>query len=99
VPAIEVQVRRAEGLHARPAVLLVRTATELDAKIRIARADDAAAAPADARSIIAVLALGIRAGDRVRIEAEGPDALAALDALATFLEDEAPLIAPATGAS
>jgi phosphotransferase system HPr (HPr) family protein len=99
MPAIEVQVRRVEGLHARPAVLLVRTATEFDAEIRLARVDDASAAPADARSIIAVLALGIRAGDRMRIEAEGLDAVAALDALATFLEDEAPLIDPATGAS
>jgi phosphotransferase system HPr-like phosphotransfer protein len=33
----------------------------------------------------------------VRLEAEGPDAFAALEALATFLEDEAPLAAPATG--
>ncbi len=99
MPVIEVEVRCAEGLHARPAVLLVRTAMELDAEIRIARADDTSAESADARSIIAVLALGIRAGERVRIEAEGPDAVAALDALATFLEDEAPLIAPATGTS
>ena len=97
MPAIEVQVRRAEGLHARPAVLLVRTAAEFDAQIRIARADDASAPPADARSIIAVLALGIGPGDRVLIEAEGPDELAALEALAAFLEDEAPLAAPATG--
>ncbi|MEI8334796.1 MAG: HPr family phosphocarrier protein [Chloroflexota bacterium] len=99
MPAIEVQVRCAEGLHARPAFLLVRTATELDAEIRVARADDPSAVPADARSIIAVLALGIRSGDRVRVEADGPDAAVALEAVAALLEDETPASAASTGVS
>jgi phosphoenolpyruvate---glycerone phosphotransferase subunit DhaM len=95
MPAIEVEVLRPEGLHARPAVLVVRAASELDARVLVSRVDEAGMAPADARSIIAILALGIRAGDRVRVEAEGPDADRALAALAALLVDASGPIASA----
>lgn len=90
MPAIELEVRRPDGLHARPAVVVVRTAAESDATVLVSRVDDGDGAPADARSIIAILALGIRTGDRVRVEAEGPDAGRVLDAIAAFLEDASP---------
>jgi phosphotransferase system HPr (HPr) family protein len=87
MPAIEVEVTRPDGLHARPAMLVVRTAAEHDARVMLSRVDEDAAASADARSIIAILALGIRTGDVVRVEAEGPDADLVIEALAAFLRD------------
>ena len=65
-------------LHARPAAEFVRTALGFKSRIEIATADRAA----DAKSLIAVLALGAKAGSRLRLRAEGEDAPVAVDALA-----------------
>jgi phosphocarrier protein len=67
------------GLHARPAALFVKAATEQPVRITIRKG----AGPAvDARSILRVLALGAQNGDTVLLEAEGEGAEAALMALA-----------------
>lgn len=71
------------GLHARPAALFVQAATAQDVRVRIRKADGK---PVDARSMLAVLALGARNGDEVILEAEGDGADAALDALTAVLE-------------
>lgn len=73
----EVVLTDPEGLHARPAAQLVRTAATFDARVTVQ--------DADAGSLLAVLALGLRQGARVRIAATGPDADAALDAVAALL--------------
>jgi len=62
------------GLHARPAALLARAVADLDATVTIAFGDK----QADARSVLAVMALGARGGDTVQLSAAGP---AAADAL------------------
>ena len=54
---------------------------------------------ADARSIMAVLALGIGPGDRVRIEAEGPDADRSARALARVARGRGPARSPGDGRS
>jgi phosphocarrier protein HPr len=69
-------------LHARPAGEVVRAAA--------ARPDTTVellsdGRRADARSILAVMALGALAGSEVRIEAAGADAAGALDAIAAIL--------------
>lgn len=58
------------GLHARPAALLARSLTGLDAEVTVSFGESTA----DARSVLAVMALGARKGDRVSLEATGPDA-------------------------
>jgi phosphotransferase system HPr (HPr) family protein len=65
-------------LHARPAADLVRAATAFAATVRVVVADR----EADAKSLLAILALGARRGTQLRLRAQGPDAQAALDALA-----------------
>ena len=70
------------GLHGRPAALVVRTAAAQPVKIKIGKGD---AAPVDASSIIAVLALGAHGGDTVTISADGEGADAALEVLAELL--------------
>jgi PTS hybrid protein len=66
-----------EGLHARPAAELVKLAGRFRSSVRV---NDA-----DGRSLLRILALGLRKGDTVRIEAAGPDARAAVDALRELL--------------
>jgi phosphocarrier protein HPr len=66
------------ALHARPAGVFVRTAMQFQARITVAAGDRVA----DAKSILKVLALGATGGTRLSLQAEGPDAAAALAALA-----------------
>ncbi len=66
-----------EGLHARPAAELVKLAGRFDATVTVNGAN--------ARSLLAVLALGLRHGDAVTIEADGPDAAAAVEAVRDLL--------------
>jgi phosphotransferase system HPr (HPr) family protein len=64
-------------LHARPAADFVRAAMQFDADIKVA-ADDR---EADAKSLIAVLALGARGGSTLHLTAQGTDADRALENL------------------
>ena len=62
------------GLHARPASRWVEVAKQSASRIQIRHG----AETADAKSLIALLQLGLRAGDAVVVSAEGRDAPAAL---------------------
>jgi phosphotransferase system HPr (HPr) family protein len=66
------------ALHARPAGLFVKTAMRFQARLRV----EAGSKDADAKSILAVLALGAKGGTPLTLSADGPDAAQALDALA-----------------
>jgi phosphoenolpyruvate-protein phosphotransferase len=76
------------GLHVRPAALVVGALRPFAARVEIA----AHGRSADARSAVAMMALGAHAGDLVEISAIGADAESALDAIA-------PLFAPESAAS
>ena len=73
------------GLHARPAARFVETAGEYDATVQVGRADAGEEGLVNAASMLAVTGLNVPAGDDVLMIAEGDDAEAALDALATIL--------------
>ncbi len=65
------------ALHARPAATFVKTALRFRARVTVGLDGKVA----DAKSILAVLALGAPGGTLLRLRAEGddaPDALAAL---------------------
>jgi phosphocarrier protein HPr len=66
------------ALHARPAGLFVKTAMRFQSRVSVGAGDKVA----DAKSILAVLALGALGGTVLHLSAEGDDAPAALDALA-----------------
>jgi len=76
-----------EGLHARPAAMFVQEAGKQAVPVTISRGDDE---PVDAASILGVMTLGAAAGEVVtlRTEGDGPDDVAALDALEAFLRQE-----------
>lgn len=73
------------GLHARPASLFVKAAAAQAVPITIRMGDKPAV---DARSILRVLALGAKNGDTVILEADGDDAEAALEAVATVVAED-----------
>lgn len=77
-----------EGLHARPAAMFVREAAQQPVPVTISLGS---VAPVDASSILGVMTLGASAGQAVtlRTEGDGPDDIAALDALEAFLRQEA----------
>jgi phosphocarrier protein HPr len=81
VPASsETLVRLPDGvdLHARPAADFVRCAMGFGASIRVGSGER----EADAKSLLAVLALGAKAGTELRLRADGDDAPAALEGMA-----------------
>ena len=68
-------------LHARPAADVVRAATGFDATVRLGSGER----EADAKSLLAILALGARRGTALRLRASGSDAESALDALSSLI--------------
>ena len=63
-------VQDANGVHARPAGLLVKAAKALDSTITL---ENAAGKSAVATKLIAVMGLGIKQGDTVTVTVEGGD--------------------------
>ena len=82
----ELAVRNPSGLHARPAALFVETARQFSADIQIANLTRNPEQTASARSLLAVLALGISHGHMIRIDADGADAEQAISALRELVE-------------
>jgi phosphotransferase system HPr (HPr) family protein len=64
-------------LHARPAADFVRTAMGFSSQLTVASGER----EADAKSLLAILALGAKRGTTLRLTADGDDAEAALAAL------------------
>jgi phosphotransferase system HPr (HPr) family protein len=64
-------------LHARPAADFVRAAMGFVADVQVAAGER----EANAKSLLAVLALGAKGGTELRLTASGQDAAAAVDAL------------------
>ena len=73
----EVTLPAEVDLHARPAAVFVRTAMRFKARIVVAAGDR----EADAKSLLAVLALGAKGGTKLELRADGGDADDALDVL------------------
>jgi phosphotransferase system HPr (HPr) family protein len=73
-----------DGIHARPAALIVEAVASLDARVTVATDRSA---PVSARSPTALMSLGTRAGDVLRIEADGADAASAVDRIVALVRD------------
>lgn len=69
------------GLHARPAAAFVKIASAFKAQISVAREDMVV----NGKSIMGVMTLAAEPGSELVIRAEGDDAQAATDALATLV--------------
>jgi multiphosphoryl transfer protein len=72
-----------QGLHARPAALLAQRAKSFGAQISLG----AHGRTANARSVVAIMALGVRQGDELSIEARGAEAEQAVASLVAALQE------------
>ncbi|MGC3998612.1 MAG: phosphoenolpyruvate--protein phosphotransferase [Anaeromyxobacter sp.] len=85
---IELVIQNRTGLHARPAREFVNLAKKFQADVRVLHGGR----KANGKSLVSLLTLGAKQGAAIRIEVDGPDAEAALDALtaavASGLNDE-----------
>lgn len=70
------------GLHARPAAELVKVANQFDSHIEIVKDGMSV----NAKSIMGVMMLAAETGSTVVFRADGPDAEAAVEALAKLVQ-------------
>lgn len=70
------------GMHARPAGLLVKEASRFSSEITLEKDGQTA----DAKRIFAVMGLGIKNGQTVKVNVSGPDEDDAADAINGFLK-------------
>ncbi len=80
VLSAEFTVRNEHGLHARPGTVLVNTIKQFSSDVTVTNLDGSGK-PANGRSLMKVVALGVKKGHRLRFTAQGDDAQAALDAI------------------
>tara|TARA_R110002124_G_scaffold68671_1_gene185449 strand:+ start:2585 stop:2875 length:291 start_codon:yes stop_codon:yes gene_type:complete len=76
-----VDICNARGLHARASAKFVKLASTFDAEIQVSREG----ATVNALSIMGLLMLGAGIGSTIEITATGPDAAAAVTALAELV--------------
>lgn len=76
----EFVIRNEHGLHARPGTMLVNTIKKFTSDITVTNLDGSGK-PANGRSLMKVVALGVKKGHRLRFTAQGDDARQALDAI------------------
>ena len=82
----EVDVRNPSGLHARPAAAFVRAAAALAPDVRVTNLSRDPERSASARSVLGVMGLAVGRGHRIALEADGPEAEAAVRSLAALVE-------------
>ncbi|HET9160366.1 MAG TPA: HPr family phosphocarrier protein [Caulobacteraceae bacterium] len=76
-----VEICNERGLHARASAKFVKLASTFDAEVRVGRDGSLV----DARSIMGLMMLAAGIGCTVDIEAEGPDAEQAVEALSALV--------------
>lgn len=79
-----VVVTNPQGIHLRPAEQLARLAEEYESEITITHETYRV----DAKSIMHVMTLAARQGVELTLEARGPDAQEAIDALVQLVEND-----------
>ncbi len=77
------QIKDEVGIHARPAGLLVKKASEFQSEIKITKGEKSV----DAKKIFGVMSLGAKCGDEVRVTASGIDEEMASNELKKFFEE------------
>ncbi len=80
---IKVVIKDPVGLHARPASVMVKEATRFESEISISAGEKSG----NLKSIMSVMALGVKTGEEITISAEGSDAEEALAAIKAAMEE------------
>ncbi len=79
---IRYKIKDELGIHARPAGLLVKTASGFPCKVTICKDEK----EADAKKIFGIMGLGVKCGQEIVLRADGEQEEAAIEALSKFLE-------------
>ena len=77
----ELQILNKNGLHARPAAEIVKTAAKYKCEITISREE----LEVNGKSIMGVMMLAAEQGSTLKVKAEGPDAEQAVAAIADLV--------------
>lgn len=71
-----------DGLHARPAGLLVKVAGQFQSKVELS----ANGLTKNAKSIMSLMSMGLKGGEQILLKADGEDASAAIESLKKLFE-------------
>ena len=77
-------ITNSQGLHMRPITSFVELASKFQSAVRVVKEGQP---PINGKSPLGLLGLAAEKGTELILEAEGPDAEQALQALATFVEN------------
>ena len=72
-----------QGIHARPAGLLVKEAKKFESNISVFKG----ARKGDLKKIFTVMALGVKQGERIKVQVEGADEEQAASTVEAFLKE------------
>ncbi len=72
-----------QGVHARPATMLVKRANRFKSTITLTHEDQTV----DLKSIMGLMSLGIRRGSLITIETKGEDEIEAMEALSRSITE------------
>lgn len=72
-----------QGIHARPAGLLVKEAKKFESNISVFKG----AHKGDLKKIFTVMALGVKQGESIKVQVEGADEEQAASAVEAFLKE------------
>ena len=81
---IDVTIKNRAGIHARPAALIVQTASKFASRIWLEKNGDRI----NAKSIMGIITLGASFGTPIRIIAEGADEETAAGAIQSLFESK-----------
>ena len=76
-------VKNQEGLHARPAALISKRASEFKSKITLIKDGE----EYEAKSILMLMCIGAELGETIEISADGEDEKEAVDAIIEILNN------------
>ncbi len=79
---IVVEIKNLYGLHMRPAMLFADLAGKFESEIKVRSGD----MEIDGKSVAEVMTLGLSAGSKMMIMAQGADASAAVEAIRVLVE-------------
>ncbi|MBO4703097.1 MAG: HPr family phosphocarrier protein [Lachnospiraceae bacterium] len=81
----EIEIKLAGGLEARPVAMLVQVASQYESSVYI---QTDANKRVNAKSIMGMMSLGLNAGEKVVVEADGSDEEAAINHIEKYLSGE-----------
>ena len=79
----EFELTDPQGIHARPAGLLVKEAKKFESNISVFKG----ARKGDLKKIFTVMALGVKQGESIKVQVEGADEEQAASAVEAFLKE------------